>query len=52
MNFYFKFFNIHIREKKLTCHDYYGLIKIKCLCRNPSFGLVTKARAYEGVGQK
>jgi hypothetical protein len=24
MNFYFKFLDIHTREKRLTCHDYYG----------------------------
>jgi len=25
MNFYSKFLDIHIKERKLTCHDYYGL---------------------------
>ncbi len=24
MNFYSKFLDIHMREKCLTCHDYYG----------------------------
>ncbi len=24
MNFYSKFLDIHMREKGLTCHDYYG----------------------------
>jgi hypothetical protein len=24
MNFYFKFLDIHKKEKKQICHDYYG----------------------------
>jgi hypothetical protein len=24
INFYCKFFNIHAKEEKITCHDYYG----------------------------
>ncbi len=34
MNFYSNFFNIHMKEKGLTSHDYYGLkwkLKNKCL---------------------